>query len=98
MLMSTEMISGVESLGANAGVTMLLTLSQLPPFVVAASAFQWRVMPPVFLRITVWSGGLVPPTKALKSSCVLLKSILAGPSAKQSEKREVFSPTADAVA
>ena len=77
---------------------MLLTLSQLPPFTVAASALQWRVTPPVFLRITLWSGGLVPPTKPLKLSCVALKSILAGPSAKQSEKREVFSPAADAVA
>src|SRR5439155_23430267 len=51
LLMSTEMNIGVESLGATAGVTMLLTLSQLPPFTVAASALQWRVTPPVFLRI-----------------------------------------------
>src|SRR5947208_16688468 len=97
LVMSTEMFMGVDSLGATAGVTMLLTLSHLPPSAVAASAFQWRVMPPVFLRITVWSGELVPPTKALKSSCVLLKSICAAP-ATQSEKAEVFSPAADAVA
>src|SRR5437773_2527817 len=74
-----------------------LTLSQLPPLAVAASALEWRVMPPVFLTITLWDGGLVPPAKVLKLSSVGLKSIFAGP-VTQLEKGEVFAPVAVAVA
>src|SRR5437773_4022399 len=73
------------------------TLSQLPPLVVAACAVEWRVMPPVFLTITLWDGGLDPPATVLKLSCVGFKSIFAAPET-QFEKGDVFSPAADAVA